>query len=282
MRIPFEGVDRTTSAVSSSQVHRRSRARAPAGSARASAAPRSSAPAARWTTSTRRQVSRSESTDGLGSLSATSTSARSSVIGVRSSCEALATNRRCDSNAASSRPSSPSNVSPSSLSSSSGPSSASRSCRLSLGDPPGARAHRPHRTQRPPGHQPAEPDRDDRHDRQRDPRARQQRVELRGLTCVQGGRWRSSAGPSSCCLWAAVRRRKLASTWPAYACTRTRVVGPADVCSETTGASVGERGRPGGGAGAKAGRRRKRDSGPRLLADHDRLGGVRGPWATSP
>ena len=52
------------------------------------------------------------------------------MSGVRSSCEALATNWRCASNEASRRPSSSSKVSPSSRSSSLGPSSARRSCRL--------------------------------------------------------------------------------------------------------------------------------------------------------
>ena len=51
--------------------------------------------------------------------------------GVRSSCEALATNRRCAANAPSSRSSSPSMVSARSFSSSPGPGMASRSCRLS-------------------------------------------------------------------------------------------------------------------------------------------------------
>ena len=53
------------------------------------------------------------------------------VSGVRSSCEALATNRRCAANAPSSRASSPSIVSASSVSSSRGPVMVSRSCRLS-------------------------------------------------------------------------------------------------------------------------------------------------------
>ena len=61
-----------------------------------------------------------------GSLMTISSSARAAVSGVRSSCEALATNRRCASNALSSRPSSPSIVSASRLSSSRGPSIASR------------------------------------------------------------------------------------------------------------------------------------------------------------
>ena len=86
-----------------------------------------SAPAA----STRSQIARSESASACGSASATSIIARSSVSGVRSSCEAFATNRRWASNAACRRASRPSIVSPSSFSSSSGPVSASRSWRFS-------------------------------------------------------------------------------------------------------------------------------------------------------
>jgi hypothetical protein len=63
--------------------------------------------------------------------SVTSIAVRITVSGVRSSCEALATNRRWLANAASSRPSMASNVSASSFSSSSGPASAIRSPRFS-------------------------------------------------------------------------------------------------------------------------------------------------------
>ena len=80
--------------------------------------------------STRAQRLAQRSTVASGSASATSTSVRSSVSGVRSSCEALATNWRWASNEASRRSSRPLNVFPSCLSSSSGPSSASRRCRL--------------------------------------------------------------------------------------------------------------------------------------------------------
>ncbi len=63
-------------------------------------------------------------------LRATSREARMVASGVRSSCEALATNRRWALNAVSSRSSRPSMVSPNSLSSSCGPQTASRSLRL--------------------------------------------------------------------------------------------------------------------------------------------------------
>src|ERR1700733_11266743 len=75
-------------------------------------------------------VARSVSALASGSASATWSRVRSSVRGVRSSCDALATNRRWASNDASSRASSSSSVSPSALNSSCGPSSASRSCRF--------------------------------------------------------------------------------------------------------------------------------------------------------
>ena len=65
--------------------------------------------------------------DGLARV--TSIAVRITVSGVRSSCEALATNRRWVANAASRRSSMPSNVSASSLSSSLPPVSASRSPR---------------------------------------------------------------------------------------------------------------------------------------------------------
>ena len=65
-----------------------------------------------------------------GSARVTWSRVRSRVSGVRSSCEALAANRRCASKEASSRANRPSRVSASSLSSSSGPCRASRSCRL--------------------------------------------------------------------------------------------------------------------------------------------------------
>ncbi len=66
-----------------------------------------------------------------GSASVTSSSVRITVSGVRSSCDAFATNRRWLANAPDRRSSIPSNVSASSLSSSRGPSSAMRSSRLS-------------------------------------------------------------------------------------------------------------------------------------------------------
>ncbi|MNW57154.1 hypothetical protein D3C74_349340 [compost metagenome] len=65
-----------------------------------------------------------------GSSSATSRTVRLIVSGVRSSCEALATKRRCPSNDRSRRSSIASNVSARSLSSSSGPECAMRSWRL--------------------------------------------------------------------------------------------------------------------------------------------------------
>ena len=80
--------------------------------------------------SARPQAACSEATLDCGSASATSISVRCRASGVRSSCEALATNCRCASNAASSRARSASKVSASSFSSSSGPVRASRSCRL--------------------------------------------------------------------------------------------------------------------------------------------------------
>ena len=65
-----------------------------------------------------------------GSARVTWSRVRSLVRGVRSSCEALAANRRCASKEASSRANRLSKVSASSLSSSSGPRRDSRSCRL--------------------------------------------------------------------------------------------------------------------------------------------------------
>ncbi len=67
---------------------------------------------------------------GDGSSSPIWMAARWVASGVRSSCEALAMNRRWLSNAFSSRASSASSVSPSSFSSSSGPPAAIRSCRV--------------------------------------------------------------------------------------------------------------------------------------------------------
>jgi len=84
------------------------------------------APAARTRSCAARRVSAVAS----GSARATWLRIRCLASGVRSSCEALATNWRWALNDASSRASSPSKVSPSSLSSSSGPPRASRSCRL--------------------------------------------------------------------------------------------------------------------------------------------------------
>ena len=118
------------------------------------------APARSPTASTRSQTARRESTSACGSVSATSSSARPSVSGVRSSCEALATNRRWASNAACSRASRPSIVSASSFSSSSGPVSASRSWRFRSEIWRVGRGHRPQRAQHPAGDQPAERDRD--------------------------------------------------------------------------------------------------------------------------
>ena len=100
--------------------------------------------------------------------SPTSSDARIPAIGVRSSCEALATNRRCASNAASSRSSSPSIVSASSLSSSSGPAAQGGrgGCpRRSGGFSPSSCATAPAR-----GRRPAQPSTAESHthDRQRD------------------------------------------------------------------------------------------------------------------
>ena len=65
-----------------------------------------------------------------GSASVTSTSVRMIESGVRSSCEALATNSRCAANAVSRRASMASKVSASSCSSSLGPCMAMRSWRV--------------------------------------------------------------------------------------------------------------------------------------------------------
>ena len=80
-----------------------------------------------------------------GSASATSTSARSSVIGVRSSCEALATNRRWDSNAAPAAPSSPSKVSAELLELVVGRLERQALVQVVLGDATGPGAHRAQR-----------------------------------------------------------------------------------------------------------------------------------------
>ncbi len=79
-------------------------------------------PAARTTPAMRR----SSSTSASGSDSVTSSSVRTTERGVRSSCDAFATNRRCESKAASRRSSIASNVSASSATSSRGPSSRNR------------------------------------------------------------------------------------------------------------------------------------------------------------
>ena len=159
------------------------------GEPRGLVAPRSAAPAARWRRARARTCRRSDSIAASGSASATSTSVRSTVIGVRSSCEALATNRRWDSNARSSRPSSPSNVSASSFSSSSGPVEREALVQVALGDAARADAHRADRAQRPAGHQPAEPDRGQRHDPQRQARAGEQSVELAHCRCRASWAW---------------------------------------------------------------------------------------------
>ena len=78
---------------------------------------------------TRAAMSSSWLVDLFGLARATSMAVRMTVSGVRSSCEALATNRRCAANARSSRSSMSSNVSASSLSSSRAPVRASRSPR---------------------------------------------------------------------------------------------------------------------------------------------------------
>ena len=100
--------------------------------ARASARNPSSSPSTR-SSSPRSRSARAIVAAGTGSglATATSTLARIVASGVRSSCEALATNRRCAAKAPSSRSSSPSMVSARSFSSSPGPATASRSCRLS-------------------------------------------------------------------------------------------------------------------------------------------------------
>ena len=94
-----------------------------------SASIRASARSAAWRTSTAIASSCAGVRPGLASV--TSIAVRITVSGVRSSCEALATNRRWLAKAASSRPSMASNVSASSFSSSSGPASAIRSPRFS-------------------------------------------------------------------------------------------------------------------------------------------------------
>ena len=73
-------------------------------------------------------MARSSRSPASGSDSVTSTSVRTIASGVRSSCDALATNRRWLSKAPSRRLSIVSKVSASSRSSSRGPSSAMRSC----------------------------------------------------------------------------------------------------------------------------------------------------------
>ena len=85
-----------------------------------------------WSRSTRSSASSSRVWAGTppGFAIATSRVVRIIASGVRSSCEALATNRRCASNAASKRSSSRSIVSASRRSSSRGPGIARRSCRF--------------------------------------------------------------------------------------------------------------------------------------------------------
>jgi hypothetical protein len=80
-------------------------------------------------------IVRSSAIDAPGSPRVTSTSVRITDSGVRSSCEALATNRRWLSNAASSRASIASNVSASSLSSSAGPSQRDPLVQRLVGEP---------------------------------------------------------------------------------------------------------------------------------------------------
>ena len=75
-------------------------------------------------------MARSVCASASGSARATWSRVRSAVRGVRSSCEALATNRRCDSNDASSRPNRLSRVSPSSANSSARLPRATRRSRL--------------------------------------------------------------------------------------------------------------------------------------------------------
>ena len=140
------------------QVDRR-RARSSACSERASISRPSISRSCRALTASSVSPSWRSSGGASGRPSATSSSVRLMASGVRSSCEALATNRRWPSNARSSRSSIASNVSASSLTSSCGPVSAIRSCRSAVGDPARGLGDLVQRPQRPAGDQPADADR---------------------------------------------------------------------------------------------------------------------------
>ncbi len=96
---------------------------------------------------------------GPGLAIATSSEVRIPASGVRSSCEALATNWRSNANERSRRSSSWSKVSASSFSSSSGPVEVQTLVQVGGGDLPGGRRDRAQRPQEPPGHQPTDGER---------------------------------------------------------------------------------------------------------------------------
>ena len=110
--------------------------------ARVSSASISVPAAGRWRARLRRWRGRWRRS-AWGSARATSSRVRVRVSGVRSSWEALATNCRWASKAASSRASRPSMVSARSFSSSPGPGTASRSVQVVLGDRAGGGGHLP-------------------------------------------------------------------------------------------------------------------------------------------
>ena len=155
-------------------------------SARASIRKLSSSVSAR-SRSLRRPASSAWVCAGTPSGLAIATSSRVRIIanGVRSSCEALATNPRCASNAASKRASSSSIVSASSRSSSRGPGQREPLVQALLGDPLRPGRDRPQWREHPARDHPAQRDRDRRHHRQRDPRLDQQVVQVGPVLVAQ-------------------------------------------------------------------------------------------------